>query len=44
VVTDSLKRNHRLWFGNEGEAYDPRSQNEDLGDNAMSASAYGIKT
>jgi hypothetical protein len=43
VVTDSLKRNHRLWFGNEGEAYDPRSQNEDLGDNAMSASAYGIK-
>ena len=43
VVTDSLKRNHRLWFGNEAEPYDPRAQNEDLGDNSMTASAYGIK-
>ena len=43
IVTDSLKRNHRLWFGNEAEPYDPRSQNEDLGDNAMLASTYGIK-
>ncbi|MGN7986094.1 zinc-dependent metalloprotease [Pedobacter sp. 22226] len=43
VVSDSLKSNHRLWFGYEGEAFDPRSQNEDLGDNAVLASAYGIK-
>lgn len=43
VVTDSLNHNHRLWFGGEMEQYDPRSQNEDLGDDAMKASAYGIK-
>lgn len=43
VVTDSLKLNHRLWFGSEAEPYDPRAQNEDLGDNAMTASTYGIK-
>lgn len=43
VVTDSLKNNHRLWFGNEAEPFDPRSQNEDLGDNSMLASGYGIK-
>lgn len=43
IVTDSLKKNHRLWFGSEAEPNDPRSQNEDLGDNAMIASAYGIK-
>ncbi|KAA2239510.1 zinc-dependent metalloprotease [Chitinophaga agrisoli] len=42
IVTDSL-RNPRLWFGSEMEPADPRSQNEDLGDNAMKASAYGIK-
>ncbi len=41
IVTDSL-RNKRLWFGNEMEPLDPRSQNEDLGDNAVKASAYGI--
>jgi hypothetical protein len=33
----------RLWFGTELNPDDPRSQNEDLGDNAMKASAYGIK-
>jgi hypothetical protein len=43
MVTDSLQRNHRLWFGSEAEPYDPRAQNEDLGDNSMIASAYGIK-
>lgn len=43
VVTDSLKKNHRLWFGFEGERYEPRSQNEDLGDDAVKASKYGIK-
>ncbi|KLT67337.1 zinc-dependent metalloprotease [Pedobacter sp. BMA] len=43
MVSDSLQKNHRLWFGFEGEPFDPRSQNEDLGDNAMLASTYGIK-
>jgi len=42
-VTDSLAVNPRLRFGGEGRDYDPRSQTEDLGDNAMVASAYGIK-
>ena len=36
-------KNHRLWFGTELNPDDPRSQNEDLGDDAMKASAYGIK-
>ncbi|RKD92806.1 zinc-dependent metalloprotease [Mangrovibacterium diazotrophicum] len=43
VVTDSLATNHRLWYGAQGEEFDPRDQNEDLGDNAMLASEYGIK-
>jgi hypothetical protein len=43
VVTDSLSKNHRLWFGSEMEPFDPRSQNEDLGDNSVLASEYGIK-
>jgi hypothetical protein len=33
----------KYWFGTESNPDDPRSQNEDLGDNAMKASAYGIK-
>lgn len=32
-----------LWFGTEIDSNDPRGQNEDLGDNAMKAGAYGIK-
>ncbi|MFN0257299.1 zinc-dependent metalloprotease [Pedobacter ureilyticus] len=43
MVSDSTQSNHRLWFGNEMEPFDPRSQNEDLGDDSMLASAYGIK-
>lgn len=35
--------NKRLWFGTETDQNDPRSQNEDLSDDAMKASAYGIK-
>jgi hypothetical protein len=42
LTVDKLK-NHRLWFGTETNPDDPHSQNEDLGDNAMLASAYGIK-
>lgn len=43
MIIDSLSKNKRLYFGNENEYTDPRSQSEDLGDNAMLASTYGIK-
>jgi uncharacterized protein DUF4953/uncharacterized protein DUF5117/uncharacterized protein DUF5118 len=43
VVTDSLKKNHRLWFGGESDPFDSRCQSEDLGDNSVTASMYGIK-
>jgi hypothetical protein len=36
-------QNSRLWFGTESSPYDPRYQTEDIGDNAMRASEYGIK-
>jgi hypothetical protein len=42
-VIDSLKSNPRLWFGGEGYSSDPRAQTEDLGDNNMKASEYGIR-
>ena len=44
ITTDSLNRNHRLWWG-DGEGYrdDPRRQTEDLGDDPILASEYGIK-
>ena len=40
---DSLHANPRLWFGGEGFNQDPRSQTEDLGDNSIKASEYGIR-
>ena len=42
-VTVEKMKNKRLWFGTETNPDDPRSQNEDLGNDAMKASAYGIK-
>ncbi|NHF59004.1 zinc-dependent metalloprotease [Flavobacteriaceae bacterium TP-CH-4] len=42
MVVDSVSNNNRLWFGGEGRDFDPRSQTEDLGDDAMIASTYGI--
>ena len=41
-IVDSLKANPRLWFGGEGQNFDPRSQTEDLGDDAVLASQYGV--
>lgn len=41
-VIKNLK-NERLWFGTETNPLDPRSQSEQVGDNAMIASTYGIK-
>lgn len=43
LTTDSLTANPKLWFGGEGKDEDPRSQSEDLGDDAVLASDYGIK-
>lgn len=43
LTTDSLTQNPKLWFGGEGKDEDPRSQKEDLGDDAVLASDYGIK-
>lgn len=41
---EKLEANKRLWWGDgEGNRGDPRSQTEDLSDNAMKASSYGIK-
>ena len=43
-ITDRVAKNPRLWFGDgESKKSDPRCQTEDLGDNAMKASAYGIR-
>jgi hypothetical protein len=41
-IVDSLQANPRLWFGGEGKDEDPRSQTEDLGDDAVKAGDYGI--
>ena len=39
-----LHANRRLWWlGGEGGGDDPRSQTEDLGDNNVTASEYGVK-
>jgi hypothetical protein len=47
LIIDSLTTNKRLWYGPQmgfgGPAPDPRSQNEDLGDDAIKAGLYGIK-
>lgn len=43
VMTKDAYKERRLWFGTESSPYDPRYQTEDLGDNAMKASEYGIK-
>ena len=44
MVTEALKANPRHWFGTYefGNNADPRSQSEDLSDNAVKASEYGI--
>jgi len=43
MLTIQKQKNKRLWFGSELSPTDPRSQNEDLGDNAMIAGEYGLK-
>jgi hypothetical protein len=40
ILNEMTNRNRRLWFGTETSPYDPRYQTEDIGDNAMKASAW----
>jgi len=42
---ERYQQNPRIWFGTyeSGNNSDPRTQSEDLGDNSMKASEYGIK-
>lgn len=42
-TSNTLRSNPRLWFGGEGRNDDARAQTEDLGDNSVKASEYGIK-
>jgi len=42
-VIDSLKNPRLFWGDGETNPDDPRNQTEDLGDDAMKASGYGIK-
>ena len=42
VIIERLAANPRLWFGGEGSDSDPRAQREDLGDDSVLASNYGI--
>lgn len=43
TIIRKVGANKRLIFGTESDANDPRNQSEDIGDNAMQASAYGIR-
>jgi hypothetical protein len=43
AMTKQAYKDNRLHFGTEISPYDPRYQTEDLSDNAMKASEYGIK-
>jgi len=43
VVSDSLSKNNRLWFGSEVNFTDYRCQSEDLSDDVVKAGEYGIK-
>ncbi len=45
LITETLNKNPRTWFGTyeSGNQADPRSQSEDLSDNAVVASDYGVK-
>jgi len=42
-VKNKTAHDPKLWFGSQGTTDDPRTQSEDLGDNAMKAGEYGIR-
>jgi hypothetical protein len=43
-LTIAKNNSNIYWFGSEQEQNDPRAQDEDLGDNAMKAGSYGLRT
>jgi hypothetical protein len=45
MFIERYRKNPRIWFGTyeSGNFSDPRTQSEDLGDNSMKASEYGIR-
>ena len=45
LYNDRIAKNPRIWFGTYeyGNMSDPRTQSEDLGDNSVKASEYGVK-
>lgn len=42
-IVKKMQDDRALWFGSEFSSDDPRTQTEDLGNNAMIAGEYGIK-
>lgn len=42
-IVEKMEDDRALWFGSEFSSDDPRTQTEDLGNNAMVASEYGIR-
>ena len=42
-IVEKMQDDRALWFGSEFSSEDPRTQTEDLGNNAMKAGEYGIK-
>jgi len=43
MTVEKLSESRRFWFGGEGYDNDPKALSEDLGDDAMKASDYGVK-
>ena len=42
-IVERMEDDQALWFGSEFSSDDPRTQTEDIGNNAMQAGEYGIK-
>jgi hypothetical protein len=42
-IVEKMQDDRALWFGSEFSSDDPRTQTEDLGNNAMKAGEYGMK-
>ncbi|MGC1240458.1 MAG: zinc-dependent metalloprotease [Chryseosolibacter sp.] len=42
-IVEKMEDDRALWFGSEFSSDDPRTQTEDLGNNAMKAGEYGIR-
>lgn len=42
-IVEKMEDNRALWFGSEFSSDDPRTQTEDIGNNAMEAGEYGIR-